>query len=60
MGEDIEEKEQETLSKEELELLYEVLFKRIMELMKKPETDLNPFREMIKRLSTRLREKYRL
>lgn len=52
MGEDTEEdEEQETLSKEELELLYEVLFKRIMELMKKPETDLDPFGEMIKRLS---------
>ncbi|MFW9784887.1 MAG: hypothetical protein ACFFFB_21585 [Candidatus Heimdallarchaeota archaeon] len=51
MGEDNEEEEQETLSKEELELLYEVLFKRIMELMKKPETDLDPFEEMIKRLS---------
>ncbi|MHA2391992.1 MAG: hypothetical protein ACXAEX_08470 [Promethearchaeota archaeon] len=43
--------EEETLSREELELLYEVLFKRIMELMKKPETDSDPFREMIKRLS---------
>ncbi|MFX1324570.1 MAG: hypothetical protein ACFE8N_06420 [Promethearchaeota archaeon] len=51
MGEDTEEEEQETLSKEELELLYEVLFKRIMELMKKPETDLDPFGEMIKKLS---------
>ena len=41
----------ENLSKEEQELFYEVLFKRIMDIMKKPEMELDPFGEMIKRLS---------
>lgn len=43
--------EEEKFSRDELELLYDVLFKRIMEIMKKPETDLDPFRELINRLS---------
>lgn len=43
--------EEENLSKEEKELFYEVLFKRILEIMRKPEMDLNPFGEMINRLS---------
>lgn len=47
-----EEEEEETLDKEELEVFYEVLFKRIMEIMKKPEIEFDPFREMIKILST--------
>ena len=46
-----EEEEEENLSKEEKELFYEVLFKRILEIMRKPEMDLNPFGEMINRLS---------
>jgi hypothetical protein len=40
------------LSKEELELFYEVLFKRIMEIMKNPDIDKDPFSELINRLST--------
>ena len=43
--------EEENLSKEEKELFYEVLFKRILEIMRKPEMDLNPFGDMINRLS---------
>ncbi|MFX0000018.1 MAG: hypothetical protein ACFE9Q_07735 [Candidatus Hodarchaeota archaeon] len=45
------EEEEEKLSKEERELFYEVLFKRIMDIMKKPEMDQDPFGEMINRLS---------
>jgi len=45
------EEEEENLSKEEQELFYEVLFKRIMEIMRNPKMDLDPFGEMIKRLS---------
>ncbi|MDX1797211.1 MAG: hypothetical protein R3255_01065 [Candidatus Lokiarchaeia archaeon] len=43
--------EEEKLNKEEQELFYEVLFKRIMEIMKNPKMDLDPFGEMINRLS---------
>lgn len=43
--------EEDKLSKDELELFYEVLFKRIMEIMKTTEVDLDPFGEMINRLS---------
>ena len=43
--------EEENLSKEEKELFYEVLFKRLLDIMRKPEMDLNPFGEMINRLS---------
>jgi len=39
------------LDKAELELFHEVLFKRIMDVMDKPEVDSNPFEEMIKILS---------
>ncbi|MFW9972637.1 MAG: hypothetical protein ACFFDF_20800 [Candidatus Odinarchaeota archaeon] len=45
------EEEEENLSKEEKELFYDVLFKRIMEVMKNPKMDLDPFGEMINRLS---------
>ena len=45
------EKEEENLSKEEKELFYEVLFKRLLDIMRKPEMELNPFKEMINRLS---------
>jgi len=45
------EKEEENLSREEKELFYEVLFKRLLDIMRKPEMELNPFREMINRLS---------
>lgn len=49
-----EEEEEENgyaLDKAELELFHEVLFKRIMDIMDKPEVDSNPFEEMIKILS---------
>jgi hypothetical protein len=39
------------LSRKELELIYDVLFKRIMELMDNPEIDQDPFGEMLSRLS---------
>lgn len=45
------EKEEPNLSREEQELFYEVLFKRIMDIMKKPEMEQDPFGEMINRLS---------
>ncbi|MFX0106559.1 MAG: hypothetical protein ACFE75_13880 [Candidatus Hodarchaeota archaeon] len=45
------EEEEERISKEDLEMLYEVLFKRITEIMKKPEMEQDPFGEMINRLS---------
>jgi len=45
------EEEEEILSKEEKELFYEVLFKRIMDIMRNPKMDLDPFGEMINRLS---------
>ncbi|NVM34542.1 MAG: hypothetical protein HWN81_03030 [Candidatus Lokiarchaeota archaeon] len=45
------EEEEENLSKEEQDLFYEVLFKRLLDIMRKPEMDLDPFREMINRLS---------
>ena len=45
------EEEEENLSKEELEVFYEVLFKRIMTIMKVPEIEHDPFGAMIKRLS---------
>ncbi|MFX1366489.1 MAG: hypothetical protein ACFFCE_18405 [Promethearchaeota archaeon] len=43
--------EEEKLSKEEQELFYEVLFKRILDIMRKPEIELDPFGEMLDRLS---------
>lgn len=45
------EEEEDKLSKEEQELFYEVLFKRIVDIMKKPEMEKDPFGEMINRLS---------
>jgi len=45
------EEDEFTLSKEELEVFYEVLFKRIMEIMKKPDVDIDPFGEMVTILS---------
>ncbi|MFX1327185.1 MAG: hypothetical protein ACFE91_03450 [Promethearchaeota archaeon] len=47
----MEEEEEHKLSIEEKELFYEVLFRRIMEIMKKPEIEHDPFGEMINRLS---------
>ncbi|MFX0039752.1 MAG: hypothetical protein ACFFCY_01575 [Promethearchaeota archaeon] len=47
----MEEEEEEKLSKEEQELFYEVLFKRILEIMRNPKMDMDPFGEMINRLS---------
>lgn len=45
------EEDEFTLSKEELEVFYEVLFKRVMDIMKQPDVDLNPFAEMVTILS---------
>ncbi len=45
------EEEEENLTKQEQELFYEVLFKRIMDIMKNPKMDLDPFSEMANRLS---------
>lgn len=52
MVQEMGEEEEFNLNKEELELFYEILFKKIMELMKKPDMDIDPFGEMIKILST--------
>ena len=46
-----DEEEEYGLNKEELELFYEVLFKRIMDIMKKPDVEIDPFGEMITILS---------
>lgn len=50
-----EEKEEEdngfALNPEELDIFYEVLFKRIMDIMEDPNVDANPFEDMIKILS---------
>ncbi|MFX0029189.1 MAG: hypothetical protein ACFE8B_08265 [Candidatus Hermodarchaeota archaeon] len=43
--------EEDNLTGKELEVLYEVLFKRIMEIMQTSESELDPFGEMINRLS---------
>ena len=51
MAEKEEEENGYALDKAELELFHEVLFKRIMDVMDKPEVDKNPFEEMIKILS---------
>ena len=51
MGEEEEEEEEYGLNRDELELFYEVLFKRIMDIMKKPDMDIDPFGEMIGILS---------
>lgn len=45
------EEEEENLNKEEQDLFYEVLFRRILDIMRKPEMDLDPFAEMANRLS---------
>jgi hypothetical protein len=47
----MEEDEDQSLSKEERELFYEVLFKRILDIIKKPEIEKDPFGTMIERLS---------
>jgi len=51
----MEEEEQEDngygLNEEELNIFYEVLFKRIMDIMDNPNINLNPFEDMIKILS---------
>ena len=43
---------EDVFSKEELEIFYEVLFKRIMKIMKQSEVDKDPFGELINRLTT--------
>lgn len=51
----MEEEEQEDngygLNEEELNIFYEVLFKRIMDIMDNPNININPFEDMIKILS---------
>ncbi len=42
-----EEEEESTLDPKELDIFYEVLFKRIMEIVKRPEVDADPFGGMI-------------
>ena len=39
------------LNEEELDIFYEVLFKRIMDIMDNPNVNVNPFEDMIKILS---------
>jgi hypothetical protein len=39
------------LNEEELDIFYEVLFKRIMDIMENPNINVNPFEDMIKILS---------
>ena len=54
MGEEEEKEEEENefiLNEKELEVFYEVLFKRIMDIVKKPEVDADPFGRMITILS---------
>jgi hypothetical protein len=52
MEEETEEEENEfILNEKELEVFYEVLFKRIMDIVKKPEVDADPFGRMITILS---------
>lgn len=54
MGEketDSEEENEFILNQKELEVFYEVLFKRIMEIVRKPEADVDPFERMIAILS---------
>ena len=52
MGEEETEEENDfILNEKELEVFYEVLFKRIMDIVKKPEVDSDPFGRMITILS---------
>ena len=52
MGEEEGEEENDfILNAKELEVFYEVLFKRIMEIVKKPEIEVDPFGRMITILS---------
>ncbi|MFX0049561.1 MAG: hypothetical protein ACFE8G_15615 [Candidatus Hermodarchaeota archaeon] len=46
-----EEENDYALGEQELEIFYEVLFKRIMNIMDNQDIDMNPFEEMIKILS---------
>jgi hypothetical protein len=50
-----EEEEEQTLDPKELDIFYEVLFKRIMDIIKRPDVDLDPFGGMI-RILVRLSE----
>jgi hypothetical protein len=57
MGEEEEKQENGyALDKAELELFHEVLFKRIMDVMDKPEVDLNPFEQAYDKDPNRLKE----
>jgi hypothetical protein len=50
----LEEEEEEdgfALDPEQLDIFYEVLFKRIMDIMENPNININPFEDMVKILS---------
>ncbi|MHA1671784.1 MAG: hypothetical protein ACTSV5_14600 [Promethearchaeota archaeon] len=51
MEEEIEEENEFVLNAKELEVFYEVLFKRIMDIVKKPEANIDPFGRVIAILS---------
>ena len=53
MAEEEEQQEDDgfALNEEELDIFYEVLFKRIMDIMENPNINVNPFEDMIKILS---------
>jgi len=52
MGEEEQEEDNGfALNEEELNIFYEVLFKRIMDIMDNPNINVNPFEDMIKILS---------
>jgi len=51
MGEEEEEDDGFALDPEQLNMFYEVLFKRIMDIMDNPNINVNPFEDMIKILS---------
>ena len=49
--EETEEENEFVLNEKELEVFYEVLFKRIMDIVKKPEVEIDPFGRVIMILS---------
>ncbi|MBY9020155.1 MAG: hypothetical protein KGD67_03785 [Candidatus Lokiarchaeota archaeon] len=51
MAEEEEEDDGFALDPEELNIFYEVLFKRIMDIMENPNVNINPFEDMVKILS---------
>ena len=51
LAEEEEEDDGFALDPEELNIFYEVLFKRIMDIMENPNVNINPFEDMVKILS---------